>query len=194
MIRAVSVVCLASAIAVTGAVPAHADVEAGTVVNAQEGDNTATTDQDGVSSSGDAISGGQVISTASSGNTTINATNFAIDSTSTTGDVSGSNAESQIVGQVSGASTQAVVTDEGVFHGYRTASMSMGPTLSVDPTYSAAASVPEGEPGPTGPPGIGGPRANSPLESAGADDAVPARSEAAVLAIGTLGPIGPIAP
>ena len=83
---------------------AWADVDNDDATNAQEGDNSGDTNQDGESASGDAVAG-QVVGGVSAGDTSIDATNLSDGSSAESGDVSGSNSASTFAGLDAGSET-----------------------------------------------------------------------------------------
>jgi hypothetical protein len=115
-------------------------------VNVQEGDNSSEVTQSGTATSGDAISGGQVIATVTSGggNTEINATNFAEDTDAESGDVRGRNSIFSTTGQVSIQSQELTQTEDTP----ATAFVDAGGPVAEGTDEEA---VPVGPPGPEGP-------------------------------------------
>jgi hypothetical protein len=90
-------------VALTASPSAYADIDnSGDAGNVQEGDNSTDTDQDGESTSGDAIVG-QVAGVVSSGDTSVDATNRTEDAEATSGDVEGSNLINSVTGNNFGA-------------------------------------------------------------------------------------------
>jgi hypothetical protein len=89
---------------------AHADIENDGATNVQEGDNDTESEQEGDSSSGDAVAG-SVVGVVSSGDASVDATNRSEDVDVETGDASGENSSSSFTGLTAGSET--VVGDGG---------------------------------------------------------------------------------
>ena len=83
---------------------AHADVDNEDATNVQEGDNQTDTEQDGNSSSGDAVAG-SVVGVVSSGDASVDATNRSEDVEIDTGDATGENNASSFTGLTAGTGT-----------------------------------------------------------------------------------------
>jgi hypothetical protein len=83
---------------------ARADVDNASATNVQEGDNDSETNQSGSAQSGDAVAG-QVAGVVSAGDASVDATNHSEDVDITTGDASGTNSASQLVGLTAGSDT-----------------------------------------------------------------------------------------
>jgi hypothetical protein len=82
---------------------ASADIVNGQATNVQEGDNDNETNQDGRSSSGDAVAG-QVVGVVSSGDTSLDATNLSHDVDAESGDAEGANTARSVTGTDSSSS------------------------------------------------------------------------------------------
>src|SRR5687767_4586966 len=89
---------------------AHADIDNEDATNVQEGDNDSSAEQEGDSSSGDAVAG-SVVGVVSSGDASVDATNRSEDVDVETGDASGENSSSSFTGLTAGSET--VVGDGG---------------------------------------------------------------------------------
>jgi len=195
-----TVVAVCAVLAVSLVIPAaFGEVSGSSGSNVQDGDNTATSNQNGSAASGDAIAGGQVLGlvVGPGGRVTVDASNTATNASATTGDVRGSNDMGVIVGLSSVLGQQAAAgisnhlrsVGAGSEQSLLTADQIIGPAGPLAPAGAAPSADPGAlnESGPLGPPGPVGP-ALSDSSSADATDA-PATIDAQPT--GPPGPDGP---
>lgn len=96
-LRLVSLLVLVVGLSIVSVPFAFADIDSGRSSNVQEGDNSADTDQDGTSGSGDAVAG-QIVGVTASGHASLDATNRSSSVDAQSGDAEGTNSATSRTG------------------------------------------------------------------------------------------------